>query len=61
MTNEGAEKAIQKRNEDIALTLYELISLRAQALAEKAKSLENSFAETKDEIEGLQPKEGKER
>ncbi len=47
------EKGVLRRNEAIEMSLLELLSLRAQDLARLAKSLEESFALCRDEINGV--------
>ncbi len=50
-----------KRNQAIELALYEVLSLRAQALAKEGKKLESSFASDAEDIRAiLSPKGGKE-
>lgn len=47
-----------KRNKAIELALFEVLSLRAQALAKEGKKLEASFAGSQEEIKAiLDPKE----
>ncbi len=50
-----------KRDQAIELALYEVLSLRTQALAKEGKKLESSFANDAEDIRAiLSPKGGKE-